>query len=170
MRRSTAVWRPKRHNHHFAYRGPSQVRRRANRRPPQTVITGPISGNAVPNPDPDCAGADFGERRAITPRSTLLRHPRTQHHRAKRTSTNNGTRCRVVRPPVGRRVLRAASRPKHTQVRMRECRSAVSDAHATAATAAIKVRFEPGRNAPSSVVRLHRPPKELNRTISTISR
>ena len=39
----------------------SQIRRRANRRTPQT---GPISGNAAPNLD--CAGAGSGERRAET--------------------------------------------------------------------------------------------------------
>ena len=34
MRRPTAVWRSKRQNHQFAYRGPSQVWRRADRRIP----------------------------------------------------------------------------------------------------------------------------------------
>ena len=46
---------------------------------PTAESPGSISGNAAPNPD--CAGAGSGERRAITPQSTLLRHPRTQHHR-----------------------------------------------------------------------------------------
>ena len=100
-----------------------------------------------------------------------------QHHRAKRTATNNGT-CRRRCRPVAGRSARFASRSKfetHTHkcarasadrrpsciVRRRSFgeRRARDSSHARAASSLSKMRLRLRRNAPNSVVRLHRPPK-----------